>query len=155
MSEEKTAKGNKGVIYIILGVVIVASIAVAGYFYMQYQHSQQLLQNPTLVAQQQTQDLLTRVGKLIVLPKDETPTVATVSDVSKLQNQPFFAKATNGDKVLIYTKAKEAILYDPTLNIIVAVAPVNIGNNQVSPTPAPTVSAKKVTPKAPTATPTQ
>lgn len=45
----------------------------------------------------------------------------------------------NGDKVLIYVKAKKAILYDPAKNIIVDVAPVNIAQNQVTP-PAPTAS---------------
>jgi hypothetical protein len=55
--------------------------------------------------------------------------VATVSDASKLQSQQFFAKAQNGDKVLIFTNAKRAVLYRPSTNKVIEYAPVNIGNN--------------------------
>ena len=70
---------------------------------------------------------MNRVGKLIVLPEGEQPTVATVSDAESLREQPFFAQAKNGYKVLIYTNARKAILYDPLSNKIVDVAPLNIG----------------------------
>ena len=143
---------SKSVLIPFFGVAVLIALAAALYFYMQYQKSQQLLQNPTLAANQQTQALLDAVGKLIELPKDETPTIATVSDVSKLQGQPFFSKAKNGDKVLIYTKNRKAILYDPAANIIVEVAPVNIGEVTPSPVVSPT-GTKKITPK-PTLKPT-
>lgn len=80
---------------------------------------------------QKTTSLLTEVNLLYDLPTDESPTVATVSDKTKLKNQPFFSKAENGDKVLIYTKAKKAILYRPTTHKIVEVSPLTI----TSPTP--------------------
>ena len=64
------------------------------------------------------------VGKLIVLPIGETPTVATVSDPNALTSQAFFMNAKKGDRVLIYAKAKKAILYDPVLNKIINVAPL-------------------------------
>jgi hypothetical protein len=70
---------------------------------------------------------------LIVLPTGEQPTIATVSDINKLRSQSFFTHARNGDKVLIYTKAQEAILYDPYANKIVEVGPVNM--TQATPTP--------------------
>jgi hypothetical protein len=81
------------------------------------------------------------VGKLIVLPTDEQPTLATVVDPSKLKNQPFFAQAQKGDQVLIYTNARKAILYSPTANKIVEVAPLIIGA-QAAP-PAATAPATK------------
>lgn len=92
----------------------------------------ELKQDPQKVAQQETQALLDRVGNLIVLPEGETPTIATVSDPEKLKNQPFFAKAKVGDKVLIYTNARKAILYDPVADRILEVAPINIGPAEVS-----------------------
>lgn len=131
---------------ILVVLVVILAFLVAGYFYMQYQKTQQLLKNPTLAAQVQTQELLGAVGKLIDLPK-ETPTIATVSDISKLQGQPFFQNAKNGDKVLIYTNAKEAILYRPSDNKIIAVAPVNI-SQQVTPVPTGKITPtpiKKIT----------
>ena len=63
----------------------------------------------------------------MVLPKDETPTLATVSDPEKLKDQRFFVNAVKGDKVLVYSLAKKAILYSPSLDKIIEVAPVNVG----------------------------
>ena len=56
--------------------------------------------------QSDTEVLVAQVSKLIVLPVGEDPTVVVVTDITKLQSQAFFANAVNGDKVLIYTKAK-------------------------------------------------
>ena len=76
--------------------------------------------------QAEVDSLIAEVGSLIALPTDEKPTVATVSDVEKLKDQPFFKNAANGDKVLIYTNAKKAILYRPSEKKVVEVGAVNI-----------------------------
>ncbi len=72
------------------------------------------------------------MGRLITLPEGEEPTVATITDIEKLKDQTFFQKAKNGDKVIIYTNAKKAILYDPIARKIIDVAPVNIGTPSAS-----------------------
>ncbi|MBI5357887.1 hypothetical protein HZB74_03515 [Candidatus Saccharibacteria bacterium] len=69
---------------------------------------------------------------MVEVPQGEEPTIATVQDVSKLQNQAFFKNAQNGDKVLIYSQAKKAILYRPSTDKIIEVGPVNIGDSQGS-----------------------
>lgn len=68
--------------------------------------------------------LLEEVGKLIILPSGEQPTIATVSDLSKLKDKPFFNNAQIGDKVLIYLKAKKAILFRPSEHKIIELAPL-------------------------------
>lgn len=73
--------------------------------------------------------LVAEVGQFIILPEGEQPTVATVNEVDKLQGQPFFANARNGDKVLVYAQAKKAILYRPSEKKIVEVAPINLNAN--------------------------
>lgn len=90
-------------------------------FFLKDQLSKQIEQNP--------QAIVDAVSKLIILPTNETPTVATITDLSKLDGQLFFADAKLGDKVLIYTQAQKAILYDPAANKIVEIAPLNIGAN--------------------------
>jgi hypothetical protein len=126
---------------------VLVAVVVSGYYYSQYKIVQKNLANPTAFAAEETKKLVALVAKLMTLPSDETPTVATVNDREKLKNQPFFAHAENGDKVLIYTTAKKAILYRPSINKIIDVAPVNIGASA-------TESAKVQTtkPKAPAVT---
>lgn len=70
--------------------------------------------------------LVSRVGALMVLPQGETPTIATVTDLSALSGQTFFANAALGDKVLMYPKAGQAILYDPVADKIIQVGPLTV-----------------------------
>ncbi len=112
---------------VVVPVIAVVAIIAAGYLYSQVRV---LKQNPQAVAQKEVADLVAKVGKLVVLPEDESPTVATVSDPEALKDQAFFAKAVQGDKVLIYAEAKKAILYSVSLNKVIDVAPLNIGNTK-------------------------
>ena len=70
------------------------------------------------------ESLITKISRHIMLPPGEEPTVATVSDPAKLKDQAFFANAQVGDKVLIYTKARKAYLYDPEGDLLLEVAPI-------------------------------
>lgn len=93
----------------------------------------ELNNNPQIAVQKQTNELIAKVGSLIDLPKNETPTVANVSDAAAAKKQSaFFNNALNGDKVLMYAKAGEAILYRPSTNKIVLVAPLTFTDNAAS-----------------------
>jgi|CXWL01.1.fsa_nt_gi hypothetical protein len=105
----------------VLAVLLVLAVGAGFYFY------QKATADPQKEAVKELHATITAVGKLMVLPTGETPTMATVSDPAKLADQPFFAHAQKGDKVLIYSTAQKAILYSPSLNKIVEVAPVNTG----------------------------
>lgn len=111
-----------------LALVAVLVSGLAYYFYAQA-HT-----NPQRAQEQEVQKLVAAVGKLMVLPTDEQPVIATVADPEKLKDQPFFTNAKKGDKVLIYNNARKAILYDPVEHRIIDVAPLNIG---AQPTPTP------------------
>lgn len=82
----------------------------------------------------QDKDFVAEVGKLIELPQGEEPVVATITDITKFVDQPFFQKAKNGDKVLIYATARKAILYDPKAKKVIDVAPINIGTQSAQTT---------------------
>lgn len=70
--------------------------------------------------------LVDKVGELMLLPTDEKPTVATVSDLNPLKDQLFFKNAHVGDMVFMYPKARRAILYSPSQNKIIEVAPITL-----------------------------
>src|SRR3989344_5549431 len=109
------------------GVLVVALVVLAGTTFYFYSQVNTLKTDPQKAAQEETKNLLAKVGKIVVLPEGETPTVATVTDPEQLRDQPFFANAKAGDKVLIYTNARKAILYNPDDNKVVEIAPVNLG----------------------------
>ncbi len=123
--------------------IAIIAVVLAGYFYSQLRV---LKQNPQAIAQKEVADLVAKVSKLAILPVGESPTVATVSDPEALKDQSFFANAQKGDKVLIYAQAKKAVLYSVTLNKIIDVAPLNIGNQKGVTPPS---STSTTTPKKP------
>ncbi len=131
--------------YVLIGslaLFLIIAAASGGYLYYNYQASQQEIQNlkssnPQAAAKEEIQQVKGKVSKLMELPKNEEPTLATVTDINKLKNQQFFSQAVNGDKVLIYTQSSKAILYRPESNKIIEVASVNLGQNQaISPSAA-------------------
>jgi hypothetical protein len=122
LREPKKSKFLKVVVPTIVFLLLLASVGAAVYFYKEVDT---LKKNANNTSQSDTTALVNAVGKLILLPTGETPTVATVSDLSALQGQAFFANAKVGDKVLVYQKAKTAFLYDPAQNKIINVSPIS------------------------------
>jgi hypothetical protein len=70
-------------------------------------------------------EILQEVGKLIVLPSNEAPGLATITDIDKLKGQDFFKDARNGDQLLVYKIARKAILYRPGEKKIVNITTVS------------------------------
>ncbi len=112
-------------VIIILVVLLGLAVTIASYFYYQYR------QTAAVKDAQEIADLTKEIGKNILLPEGETPTLATVTDKEKLAGQPFFQKAENGDKVLIFSQGGRAILYRPSQKKIVDMTTVNV--NQPAP----------------------
>lgn len=123
----------------VLLALLLISFFIVLYVFLQYQRSQseltKLKVNPKEIALAETQKLVREVSNLMELPQKETPTLATVTDINKLKTQPFFVNAKNGDKVLIYSLSKKAILYRPSVKKIIEAMPVNIGETQTTETP--------------------
>jgi cytoskeletal protein RodZ len=132
--KQKSEKKGKTLFWIIIVVAfMVLAVGVATYFAQKYSDANKELErlsDPQVAAQQELDQILAKVGSLTVLPEGEKPTLATVTDVSKLADQPFFANAQTGDRVLIYTNAKKAYLYRPSTNQIINIAPINIGEGE-------------------------
>jgi hypothetical protein len=121
---------------LVLAVLLLAALGAAGYFYYQYR------QSPKIQTVEEVKNLKDEIGAMFELPTGEEPTLATVTDREKLAEQPFFQKAENGDKVLIYSASGRAILYRPGLKKIIDVTSVNV--NQPSPEAATTPAESTV-----------
>lgn len=116
--------------FILLGILLILFLVIPPiyYFYNQYQKMSSDYQKTKLLLNKSadikkgadTQSIIEKLSKLIELPNEE-PTIATVSDKTKLQGQPFFANVQNGDAVVVYTTAKKAILYRESANKIIEV----------------------------------
>jgi hypothetical protein len=110
---------------LVLIVVFVAVIGALTYGYLHTKSELNKAKNPTAAGKTEAEQITNQINKYVDLPTTETPTLATVSDVSKLKTQTFFKNAQNGDKVLIYTRAGTAVLYRPSTKKVIEYAPVN------------------------------
>jgi hypothetical protein len=128
-SPKKTSVVKKIILPLIIFLIVFIGAGASYYFYQKYQTSQKLLNDPTAAQAAEVKSVTAEVGKLMDLPTGETPSVATVLDKTQVTSQAFFAKAENGDKVLVYSKAGIAILYRPSTNRIINVAPVNLNTS--------------------------
>ncbi len=123
---------NRGFVFYVVFLLVVSVVSYASFYvYKKYiETSNENTVNSEVSAE--TSDLVSKVGKLILLPKGEVPTIATVSNLALLKGQDFFVDATVGDKVLIYKEAKKAILYNPNINKIITVAPLVVDEKAVN-----------------------
>ncbi len=108
---------------ILVWLLILVVVAGAAYYFGQRRNAQSS-SKAAAKAQQENQTVIAQVGKLMLLPQGEQPTIATVSDKSKLSGQAFFKNAEDGDEILVYPNAQLAIIYRPSINKIVNVAPL-------------------------------
>lgn len=104
----------------VMGVLLLLSLGVGGYFFYQYKHTSEVMQR------EEIEKLVSVIGSSMELPQGEFPTLATVTNKEKLDDQAFFLRAENGDKILIYSGAGRAILYRPATKKIIDVTSVNI-----------------------------
>lgn len=71
-------------------------------------------------------------GKLMLLPDNEEPLIATILDVEALKaEQAFYSNAQNGDQLLIFGNSLRAVIYSPERNMIVNVGPVQVPQEEV------------------------
>ncbi|HUD05370.1 MAG TPA: hypothetical protein VMR18_00400 [Candidatus Saccharimonadales bacterium] len=107
------------ILFAIILVVIVAGISIGSILIFKNNN------NDSLSGAAELRVVEAEVSKHYLLPTNEVPALATVTDESKLTS-PFFKDAKDGDKVLIYEKNQLAIIYRPSIDRIVMVGPVDL-----------------------------
>ncbi|MBU2025897.1 MAG: hypothetical protein ABIC19_01745 [Patescibacteria group bacterium] len=85
------------------------------------------------LAKEQTKQMLEKVSRHIVIPSDEEPIIADISDPESLVKQEsFYENAKRGDKIIVYEKARKAIIYRPDEDKLINVGPIYIEDNENS-----------------------
>lgn len=87
--------------------------------------------------QQQNASILEEIAAVYALPDDEAPTIATVQDITKLTDQPFFEGAENGDILVVFDASSQALLYRPSTKQLVKVGPISVGEESPNVSTAP------------------
>ena len=95
----------------VLIVLTIIGMGASGYFFYQYQRINEEL-GSIKNKPEEGRVLIDEISRLISLPTGEDPAIATV----------------DGNKILYFTKAKKAIIYDPVSRKIVDVATFNINS---------------------------
>lgn len=137
IANKQSARGQKKKMFIrfIVYLTLLALVVFAAWSFYGYQEAKKkLLKLSTVEGQQEVQqreidELLAQLKRHMLLPEDEQPTIATVTDIDELKGQqPFFEKASNGDKVVIYVNNHKAIIYSPEKDMIINVGTLVVDN---------------------------
>ena len=136
-----SSSGGKGLAILLLLVLFLIAAGGFAWSYNGYAKTKKelaFLTDPKAkeeVVKKEITQLVNSLKKLVVLPEDETPTVATITDAEAMaKEQPFYADAHNGDKLLVYTQARKAFIFDPNRNILVNVGPIYMDDKTQSST---------------------
>lgn len=131
-------KSTKMLGLIIAGLFLVSLIS-NGYFYLKYKHARD--SDPNI----QTQQIVASLQRTVDVP-DETPSVLTVVDKSKLKDSQIAEKAENGDKILLFQKAGEVYIYRPSTDKLINI--LNITNSASQPASSPAGTSQSASPAA-------
>ena len=97
---------------------------------------EQLQAGNTQQSREEAKRVVRQVRRIMVIDEEIEPTVATIVDVEALRERnPFYAKADNGDHLII--TSDRAILYDPDSKKIIDIVPVNIQQQSGPPAQQP------------------
>ncbi len=140
---------------LVLGIALVIVVGVGGWWAFSSQSGSGLanLSAGTKLSDAQVQEVIGLIGKFMVVPSDEKPSVVVLKDVASLEaQQSFYHGAKDGDILILYST--RAIIYDAAANKLVAMGPVQRNDVPASTasgsaefSPSPSASASPVAPE--------
>lgn len=107
---------------VLVMVLIMLVVVLINYF--QLLHKLAIAKNPQKNQEFEIKQATRALSKLVILPKGQTPQLATIisAEAARKQNPQFYAQASDGDLVVIY--GETAYIYNPKLKKIVNMGPV-------------------------------
>ena len=133
MNEEvKVKEDSSTAVKRLLTILLVISIFIVGVGsgYLVYNKLSEKNSKEDGSVDKQITEILEELGSLILLPKDETPTVMSIMDVDSLKKEKFYKDVIKGDILIIYSD--KAIVFRREEKKIVNVAPVFIETDTLS-----------------------
>jgi len=112
-------KPRKKMYLVLVLVIALMSLLIIGFLLIQKRNNR-----ADIVAE----NVKALISKHMLLPTDEEPAYATITDKEKLDT-PFLKQAENGDKLLIYQNNQKVIIYRPSIDRIIDVGPVTIADS--------------------------
>lgn len=130
IKKQKSPITVKRLLTIIL--IIVIFVVGVGAGYMVYNKLSEKNSKKEEIVDNQVGEILDELGKIILLPEDETPTVMSIMDVEELkkENEEFYKDAIKGDILIIYSD--KAIIFRREKRKIINVAPVFMETGKLS-----------------------
>lgn len=114
---------------IIIGVLL---IVIVGYALTQTSFLSKKMSTSSQLSQKEIQQLIDRVSAVVQVKTDETPSVATITDISimKANNPILYRDAQNGDRMLVWTD--KAVIYSTTQDKVISVMPMVTSKDDVA-----------------------
>jgi hypothetical protein len=125
-------------------VLIILAAGGLGYGYNQKTTLDDYRANPQKIIAEESKRIKDKIAERYELPsyketvdgkevkKVEEPTIATVQDLAPLKDQEFFANAEIGDYVLVFQRAKTAMIYREKTDKVINFGPVDLNNKNVA-----------------------
>ncbi|MBD3238486.1 MAG: hypothetical protein GF332_02515 [Candidatus Moranbacteria bacterium] len=120
------------ILQVLFVVVFIGSVVALIWFVRSYKQAAaeiEQLKSPEgrkAVELQEVDRVLEQVKRHLIIP-DEKPAMALIEDADNLATkEAFYQGAKNGDRILIFAKAKKAVIYRPDQDKIVNVGPIEI-----------------------------
>lgn len=100
-------------------IIVVALVIIAGFVAWSYNKHN----TPDAKKQAEYNLIIRNVSKHQLIPQEQA-IIATINEADKMiAEQPFYANVHNGDKLIIFPIAQRAVIYSPTLDLIINSGP--------------------------------
>ncbi len=128
MNDSDISSKRKAIALVVVALTVLISAALSYSYFLARQAEASLksdVPNPA-ISGASAQKIVDMVSDFKEVPKNETPTVVLVTDISLLTP---FGPARPGDAILLYHQSNLAVLFDPISRRIINIVPVNISTS--------------------------
>lgn len=136
-----------------IGILSVIMLLIGGYLgYMvldKYKIGGGTIANQNVLSDEEIDEVVDALKKNIIIPSEETPVVALITDVEILiAEQEFYQGAENGDFVIVYPDLERAFVFSLKRDLIINVGPVQFDDSLVESEVTTSASSEEIQEKS-------